>query len=132
MSGLSYWYGEAGEEYQLLVDAALDEDLNKLAKLLDSGVDINLQNEQGETAFSYCCANNKLLAAKFLQSRGARINTIDKAGGSPLDWAVCWSSPEFREWLVSVGGVRNDDTYEPWPWPPKEGEGDCCSEQPGA
>jgi len=28
------------------------------------------------------------------------------------------SSPEFREWLTSVGGKRHDNGYAPWPWPP--------------
>jgi len=27
-------------------------------------------------------------------------------------------SPEFREWLTSVGGKRHDNGYAPWPWPP--------------
>jgi len=47
MSELGYWYGEAGDEYQHLVHATLKEDLNWIAELLESGVDINLANDQG-------------------------------------------------------------------------------------
>ena len=50
---------------------------------------------------------------------------MDKGGGSPLDGAVCWSSPDFRQWLIEIGGKRHDDSYEPGSWPlPCDGEGD--------
>ena len=56
--------------YDLFVDAALAEDLTTLAAMLREGHDINQANEAGETAFSYCCAYNKLAAAKYLYEKG--------------------------------------------------------------
>jgi ankyrin repeat protein len=91
--------------------------VSRIIALLHAGVDVNARNERGETAFSFACANNSLSAAVLLHSRGADINTVDAGGESPLDWAVCWSSPEFRAWLVSVGAKRHDKRYDPWPWP---------------
>jgi ankyrin repeat protein len=108
-----------------MIEAVLLNDMARLNALLDDGVDINARNERGETAFSFACANNCLAAARLLHSRGADINSVDTGGGSPLDWAVCQSSPEFREWLISVGGRRHDACYDPWPWPPKDGDGRC-------
>ena len=103
----------------LLQGAGADNDV-KLARLLIArGANVNARNERGETAFSYACANNALAVAQLLFGSGADINTVDIGSGSPLDWAVCWSSPEFRDWLAKVGGKRHDDGYEPWPWPPR-------------
>lgn len=103
-----------------MVDPVARNDVRHIAELLDAGADVNARNEQEETAFSYACANNRLAAAELLFSRGADINTIDAGGGTPLDWAVCWSSPEFHEWLTGIGGKRNDTGCPPWmrplPW----------------
>ena len=43
-----------------------------------------------------------------ITNKQVQINTIDKGNGSPLDWAVCWSSRKFCKWLESVGGKRYD------------------------
>ena len=110
-----------------MVDAVVADDIGRVVALLDAGANINATNERGETAFSFACASNAFKVAKVLFLRGAEINTLDEGGGSPLDWAVCWASPEFRSWLIGVGGERHDNSYEPWPWPPKS-EGAC----PGA
>jgi ankyrin repeat protein len=102
-----------------MISAVITNDIERLIALLDSGADINSRNERGETAFSFACSYNALPAAQALVSRGADINTVDVGGGSPLDWAVCHSSPEFREWLIGVGGRRHDNSFEPWAWPPR-------------
>ena len=91
-----------------MIDAVTANDVAAVARLLDAGQDVNARNERGETAFSYACANNALDVAKYLHSRGADINTIDMGNGSPLDWAVCWSSPQFCQWLEGAGGRRHD------------------------
>lgn len=108
-----------------LVDAVVADNVGRVVALLEAGADINASNDCGETAFSFACANNALAVARLLFHRGAEINAVDARGGSPLDWAVCWASAEFRTWLIGIGGVRHDNSYEPWPWPPKsEGEGE--------
>ena len=96
-----------------MVDAVIANDVKAVARLLDARQSVNARNENGETAFSYACANNAFEVAKLLHARGADINTVDKGNGSPLDWAVCWSSRKFCKWLESVGGKRHDV------WPPK-------------
>src|SRR5688572_3814458 len=91
-----------------MIDAVIANDVKAIAALLDAGQNVNARNEDGETTFSYACANNSLEAARLLHERGADVNTVDKGNGSPLDWAVWWSSPEFCAWLESVGGRRHD------------------------
>ncbi len=103
-----------------MIDAVVDGDIDRISALLNQGADVNARNDRGETAFSFACVENKLDVARFLASQGADINTVDAGGGSPLDWAVCHASPEFRAWLIGIGGQRHDTSYDPWPWPPKE------------
>ena len=91
--------------------------LNTLTVLIESNAPIDWANDDGETAFSYACSRNQLEAAKLLFQHGANVNSVDSSGGTPLDCAVCHASPEFREWLRSIGGRRNFD-YDEWPWPP--------------
>ena len=110
-----------------MLAAVADDDVERVVALLEGGHDVNAANERCETAFSYACVNNAVSVAKALFVLGADINTVDVGGGSPLDWAVCWASPEFRAWLIEAGGRRSDDSYEPWHWPPRP-EGGCrCS-----
>ena len=71
-----------------MVAAASDDDAESVRRLIDAGEDVNAANEDGETAFSYACANNALWVAKLLHALGANINTVDSGGGSPLDWAA--------------------------------------------
>ena len=100
-----------------MIEAVVANDVSAVERLLDAGQDINACNEQAETAFSFACANDSFAVAKALHARGAEINNVDAGGGSPLDWAVYWASPEFRAWLKSVGAVRNDESYPEHPWP---------------
>jgi ankyrin repeat protein len=91
-----------------MVNAVVQNDVARVAKLLDARQNVNACNESSETAFSYACANNAFEVAKLLHARGANVNTIDAGNGSPLDWAVYLSSPEFCAWLKSIGGKRHD------------------------
>jgi ankyrin repeat protein len=94
---------------QKMIDAVVENDVKLVTKLLNAKQNVNARNERGETAFSYACANNAFKVAKLLHARGADINTVDVGNGSPLDWAVDWSSKGFCAWLKSIGGLRHDN-----------------------
>ncbi len=102
-----------------MIAAVIIDDADRVAELLAAGFDVDARNERGETAFSYACAYDAFAVARLLVRNGTDVNTTDSGNGRPLDWAVCQASPEFREWLIGAGGLRNQD-HEPWPWPPKE------------
>ena len=107
---------ETQDSFTLFVQAALSGDTDSLQRMLDDGFDVNQSNTEGETAFSWCCAENVLVSAKFLHANGADVNVRLAGVSTPLDIAVCWASPEFRGWLRSVGGTRLNN-FEEWPWP---------------
>jgi len=85
--------------------------------LIESGANVNWQNEDGESPLSFACSANNLDIAMELHRHGANPNLELSSGLTPLDIAVCWSSPTFREWLRNSGGRRNAD-YAEWEWPP--------------
>lgn len=78
--------------------------------------DVNFQNADGESAFSYACVEDQFEIAKLLHRLGANINAPDLQVATPLDWAVCHARPEFRTWLKTIGGKRNFSDPE---WPQK-------------
>jgi len=86
---------------------ALDEDLPRMAAMLDRGFDVNTTNESHQTTFMHCCANNRLGAAKFLAGRGADLNLADAGGGTAMDFAVSYASRNFTDWLARAGGRGN-------------------------
>jgi ankyrin repeat protein len=108
---------EAQDKLTSFIQAALSGDTDSLQRMLDDGFDVNQSNTEGETAFSWCCTRNVLVSARFLHANGADVNAPIAGVSSPLDIAVCQASPEFRDWLRSVGGKRLKD-FEEWPWPP--------------
>ena len=101
----------------MFIQAARSGDFGTMENMLSAGFQINSHSETGETAFSWCCAEDNLASAKFLHERGADVNAKVADDCLPLDVAVCWASPEFRQWLRSVGGTRMHN-WEEWPWPP--------------
>ena len=87
---------------------ALDEKIPSMAGMLASGFDVNTANDAHETAFIHCCANDRLLAARFLVSRGADVNLADHGGTTGLDFARRHASRDFCNWLARVGGRARD------------------------
>ena len=90
---------------------ALDENLARLGSMLDDGFDVDAGNELGETVFMHCCANDRLVAAKFLLSRGADVNRSDHGGDTASDWAARNASRAFNAWLARAGGKRRDAVH---------------------
>jgi len=105
------------DRHTRFISAALEGNYATMRRLLATGHDINSANDEGETAFSWCCQYNKIRSAQFLYRNGADINLLLSGGITPLDVAYSWASPAFRKWLESVGGERKTN-YEAHPWPP--------------
>ncbi len=118
------------KEFEEFICAVTEGDVQRVAEMLDAGIDVNSANEHGETAFSFACAYDQFEVAKLLHARGAEANSVDVGGGSPLDWAVCHASQQFRDWLITIGAKRHDESYEPWPYP-LSGSCNSCHEISG-
>jgi ankyrin repeat protein len=68
--------------FRAFVDTVFREDIAAMKSMIAAGYDPDTINENGETAFSYAWAHNKLASAQFLHGIGVNINTCDKGGGT--------------------------------------------------
>lgn len=76
--------------------------------LLDNGANINLLSPaNGRTALYVAAASKNIAAAKYLMSRGAKMEIQDKAGYTPLTAAVIVTDPEMVQVLVEGGAVMD-------------------------
>jgi hypothetical protein len=113
---------------QLISCFANDADVELLGTLMQhSGVDIDIADEQGNTALHYAAYHGHYLGAKFLVERGATVDTENKQHLAPIHIAAqrrhdtivqllanheaTWIMPHMV-WTVAVGG---SDQYQQLP-----------------
>jgi ankyrin repeat protein len=88
----------------------LEEDLPRMAAMLDAGFNVNTVNAAHETAFMHCCANGRPRAARLLVARGADLNLFDLGGTTAMDLALRHAPRDFCGWLGRVGGRAGDQS----------------------
>jgi ankyrin repeat protein len=89
---------------QQLIDACESGDLVAVRKLLDEGVNVNWENEKGDTAL--ICAisiNSRVQIIKLLLDRGAQIDFQNKYGATALIWASYFGEVESVRLLLEKG-----------------------------
>lgn len=59
------------------INAAIMGDLQLMEQLIDSGVDINAQDEYNWTALMYACSAGNIVIADFLLRHCANIGVVD-------------------------------------------------------
>lgn len=80
-------YGNQGEE---LIEAAGANDLAKVRKLLDSGVNADSKDKNGFTALMWAAHKGNLDMVKTILEKGANVNSRDENGATALMYAA-WS-----------------------------------------
>jgi ankyrin repeat protein len=81
----------------------LSKGFDEIAELLVlGGIDVNLQDQKGQTALHYCAFYNKLeLAALILQNRG-KLDIEDVYGNQPL-WTAVFNDYGRSERIELIG-----------------------------
>ncbi len=97
------------QQFNQLADAVIKKDTVKIEQLLQSGVDINIQDPASGTtvlmiASSYYYYDG---IVKYLISKGANVNLKDKEGKTALLWASS-NSLENAKILISNGAKVNE------------------------
>jgi len=102
-------YRCAYRESDTIMNTALDIDSNKLKQLLSNGLDINYQNEYGDTLLMSALAYENYAVAKWLISQGADIQLKNLVNDNALSNLVLSESlnHEMLDLLVSKGADIN-------------------------
>jgi len=72
------------DEEQRLIEAVAQNDLTTVRKLVDAGININVQDTRGRTALLIAVEGHNLKIAKVLLEAGANVNLLDDKMDSPL------------------------------------------------
>lgn len=88
------------------VHSARTGDIDALKKALDEGVAINVFDNLDQTALIAAVSQSKLDAVKLLVKRGADVNLVDRAGWSPLHFAVYFSTDTAVIDALIAGGAK--------------------------
>src|SRR2546425_6634026 len=98
----------AAHEDLRLVDAAKNQDLQKVRALLSGHPDVNARSEDGSTALLWAAHWNDLQTAELLVRAGADANAANDFRMTPLSQACTNGSAELVDLLLKAGA--NPDT----------------------
>lgn len=77
-----------------------------IRKLIDRGVDINQQDERGNTVLHNAALSNNLKLLKLICECGAKINIQNNDKQTPFDIAIEWNRSEIVEYFHSLQGMN--------------------------
>ncbi|KAJ8279915.1 hypothetical protein COCON_G00069810 [Conger conger] len=83
------------------------EMLADVRSLIQSGADLNAQDQQGATLLHIAAANGYQAVGELLLEQRAQVEQKDSDGWTPLHAASCWAQIQMVELLVAHGGSLN-------------------------
>jgi len=102
----------AGENEDALFKACRENDTKKVKELLDKGITVNIQNEQGITPLMIEVGTGYEEIATLLINKGANINAIDNNGKTVLTWAQLGGSKAIIELITFKVAKKIEETKE--------------------
>ncbi|EPZ32970.1 hypothetical protein O9G_003701 [Rozella allomycis CSF55] len=87
----------------VLIDAALEGNIEDVRSLLEKGVDPNSVNEDGITALHCAACNGHVELVDILLQKGANVNATDADGWTPLHGAACRGDLDVIKMLLAKG-----------------------------
>lgn len=79
-----------------------------------NGANLDLQDEDGQSALMHACAQNRLEAAKLLIEKGANLDLQDEDGRSALINACYKNQPELVKLLLAKGANPDLQNWAGW------------------
>jgi len=102
----------AAPEREDLFDAANAGNIQQINKLLSQGLDINISNDQRETALHMAAARGHYEAVMFLVRNGAYVNAPTVKNWIPLHHAVRFRHPNITNFLIQRGSSAQARTSD--------------------
>lgn len=93
-----------------LIDAAKDDDIDKLQDLIELGVDVNAVDEHGKTALIEAAYNGHIDAVKLLINNGANVNA-DKEGQTALVFAAMTAQVGIGKKAIDIAKEETTKIY---------------------
>jgi ankyrin repeat protein len=106
------------DPYDELYDAIRKNDIQKVEKILNSGIDINPSTKHWTPLMIAVLRSNITMVDMFLK-KGAYINARNNKGQTPLHIAARWGKPEIVEYLIDKGAnieARDWLSWTPLMW----------------
>ena len=88
-----------------LIEAAKDGNLEVLELLLQQGANIDIQNNNGNTALIWAARNDRLEVVKLLLQQGANPDLRDNHGSTFFDYLSQDNKKEFEEIIDVMSGI---------------------------
>lgn len=88
-----------------LVEAAKDGELTVVQYLISKKFDLNIKNEEGDTALHFAVHFNRYSITKLLLENGANVNVLNEEELTPVDIARRYLFEEVEKLLIKYGGL---------------------------
>ncbi|MBC8217089.1 MAG: ankyrin repeat domain-containing protein, partial [Planctomycetes bacterium] len=96
--------------------AAILGDQAQVKVFLDQGIDVDVNDDKGNTSLFYAVRESHDELSRFLIDQGADINYTDKNGYIPLSWALWNEDREMMKLLVTNCADVNFVAKDDWPF----------------
>ena len=106
----------AQKESESIFSAVQKGDLKSVERFISSGIDIDIQNADGETAAHIAAKNGSISILQYLLENGADINVKNNKGNTPLHIAAEKGKAAAVKLLVENGtdiNAKNDEGNTP-------------------
>ena len=80
-----------------------NDDIESIKNYIDSGYDLNIQDNVGYTILGYATAHNKIKIVKLLLNAGADTNKQDSVGYTALILSAFYNNIEIIKFLLNAG-----------------------------
>jgi ankyrin repeat and SOCS box protein 8 len=98
---------------QEMSEAFIQGDINSLVQLIEQGESVNAVNgSTGETLIIWASENSNNDFARFLISKGAKIEQRDYENNTPLMWAAARGNIELVDFLLESGANPNRKNHK--------------------
>lgn len=101
------WRKAPAPEFVAFLEAAREQNIERMGELLRGGLDINTRDHQGRTALWAAAENPNTPSTRWLLEHGADVNVQDRYGRTALMEAVARNREDLADLYREFGADRN-------------------------